>query len=507
MPLRNEEIRRRHDDQASRITVFDNKMDWPLRTTKNSNRSSVCVKCRSTTSLKSKRFFLLLLVLVLLSAPIGIIRLLVKRWNKNKADESLKEKPSFESTNRLHSSSNTSSIIDNDLRFACSLQNTINSIIASADSDETPHALARFILFQSNGAHQLLNFMTYYTQVIDIQHMVIINHQTLPSNADPRTNLLLQEYKSRGSDVWDCVGSFEYKSEMWSWVTRRYTHVSDFVFPLDIDEYIAVLTPSTSSISTSTPNTTSTDASQILSWNKEHLSKALHKLQDTGKPFKMERGDIYPVDCNIFQWEGESSRSDTMDQSNSSIQIQNSNLLNHYERSAVEKLKYVARKKHDRANCMDKVFFRGKDFNFTDTGNHHGQTHIQEFSVAINKCTALLDSGDNGDSSSEKREKYVQDTDQDSNLFMVHMQFITFEEWLMHALRGASDRGFNRFSNLEMCTKGMRSWEYCESWEMLMHTNFDPRIMQRMYREKVCAKLVNGTIPVPISQILYASKV
>jgi len=127
--------------------------------------------------------------------------------------------------------------------------------------------------------------------------------------------------------VWDFIGKWDYKEEMLSLVMHRYTDVSDFVFPIDVDEHIAVLTPSTSSLSTSTNAT-----SQALSWSKEDLSRALHKLRDTGKPFKMEKGDVYPVDCYIPHWEGGPSISDTMDQSNNPIQNQN-----HHERPVFEK--------------------------------------------------------------------------------------------------------------------------------------------------------------------------
>ena len=320
--------------------------------------------------------------------------------------------------------------------------------------------------------------------------MVIINHQTSPSNADRETNHLLDEYNSRGSDVWDCIGRFAYKEEMWTWVTRRYTDVSDFVFPIDVDEYIAVLPSSTSSLSVPT-NTTS----ETLSWSKEHLSKALQKLKDTGKPFKIEMGNVYPVDCRNPHWEGEASISGTLNQLNNPVQNQN-----HYERSIFEKLQYVARKKHNRANCMDKVFFRGKDFVRTDTGNHHGETHSQSIFFSRRRCRALVQTGDG------KKKKYVQDPDQASDLFMVHVQFTTMEEWMMHALRGASDRGFNRFSGLQKCTKAMTSREYCEQWKMLMDTKFDPREIKRVYAEKVCTLVEDKTIPVPIAQILNVSK-
>ena len=502
-------MRQRRNDQGLTSTDFGSKMDsslsqksQSLSQTRNNRSNSVCMKRRSTSS-KSRRCFLLLIVLCTTFIVMGINGF-VKGWkNRNKADPLKNKVPTFhnatssfvESTHRLpRATANVNGYVQNHHiqkkhRFVCSLRNTSKS--TTLDSDKT-HALARFIVFQSNGAHQLLNLMTYYTQVISIEHMVIINHQTSPSNANPRTNILLDEYSSRGADVWDCVGGFNYKDEMWSRVTHRYTDVSDFVFPIDIDEYIAVLTPSTSSLSTSADV-----SNQTLSWSKEHLLEALRKLKDTGRPFKMERGNVYPIDCSgIPQWEGEPSPiSDTKNPIQNQKQNQNSN-QNNYERSVIERLQYVARRKYDRVDCKDKVFFRGKDFNFTDTGNHFGQTHIQKTWQSQRRCLIRL-------KQKEKfiYKKYVQDTY--SDLFMVHMQFTTMEEWLMHGLRGASDRGFNRFDLKKDC-RGT-SHHYCEKWKMLMETNFDPRKIQRLYREKVCASVVNGKIPVPIAQILTAS--
>merc|ERR1711862_687585 len=169
--------------------------------------------------------------------------------------------------------------------------------------------------------------------------------------------------------------------------------------------------------------------------------------------------------------------------------------LVHYERSVVERLLYVARKKDNRANCMDKNFYRGKDFNFTDTGNHYGQTHIQTQSVSQRRCVALRDNST----------KYVQDADQHSDIFTIHMQSTTFEEILMHTLRGAADSGFNQFSEKNVCKKGTENIHYCLKWNDLMSTKLDPRVMKSNY-QGWCARLANGRIPLPIKHIFHAPK-
>mmetsp|Transcript_4242 Transcript_4242/g.6452 ORF Transcript_4242/g.6452 Transcript_4242/m.6452 type:complete len:335 (+) Transcript_4242:223-1227(+) len=228
-------------------------------------------------------------------------------------------------------------------------------------------ALATFIVFQSNTGHQLQNFMAYYSQVIPLQNIVIIDHQTDILNADEYTTSLLHKFNDLGAHIWHCEGSFAHKAEMWSWVTNRYTHSSEWVFPLDIDEYIAI------AVNKPMKKGSSQDiGKEVLSWNKADFENALLKLKDTGKPFKMEKGDVYPVDCK-FDQDFQTVQNANVPSSSKGV----STVL--YDKSPMQKIKYVGRRKEQRIRCMDKVFFRGKDFNFTDTGNHFGQTHTGIF--------------------------------------------------------------------------------------------------------------------------------
>ena len=367
------------------------------------------------------------------------------------------------------------------LRFQCKQR---QSNKAAAPGVNVKLALAKFIVFQSNTGHQLQNFMAYYSQVIPLQDIVIIDHQTDVLNADEYTNSLLHRFNDLGAHVWHCEGSFAHKAEMWSWVTNRYTHSAEWVFPLDIDEYIAI------AVNTPMKNKGSQDiGNEVISWNKADFKNALLKLEDTGKPFKMEKGDVYPVDCKFDQ----------------DVQmVQNANVpsiskgATHviYDGSPMQKIKYVGRRKEQRIRCMDKVFFRGKDFNFTDTGNHFGQTHTISGKEIRKRCPR------NSMSNSTNPDPSLR-----SELFMIHVQFTNFEEWLMHALRGAAARGFNRFSFLRKCRIGMVSREYCLNWRSVLETNFDPRAMKRMYQGAVCGQFRDGaTFPLSISQVIHSSE-
>ena len=404
--------------------------------------------------------------------------------NSFNRDDLLKDKPPTLSNATFFESRG-----DN-LRFQCKQRQRQSNNAASTSTSTGVNAnanaklaLATFIVFQSNTGHQLQNFMAYYSQVIPLQNIVIIDHQTDILNADEYTTSLLHKFNDLGAHIWHCEGSFAHKAEMWSWVTNRYTHSSEWVFPLDIDEYIAI------AVNKPMKKGSSQDiGKEVLSWNKADFENALLKLKDTGKPFKMEKGDVYPVDCK-FDQDFQTVQNANVPSSSKGV----STVL--YDKSPMQKIKYVGRRKEQRIRCMDKVFFRGKDFNFTDTGNHFGQTHTISGKEIRKRCPR------NSMSNSTNPEPSLR-----SDLFMIHVQFTNFEEWLMHALRGAADRGFNRFSFLRKCRNGMTSREYCLNWRSVMETKFDPRAMKRMYQGEVCGQFRDGrTVPWSVSQVIHSS--
>ena len=351
----------------------------------------------------------------------------------------------------------------NDLRYKCMLKT--KPLLSLS--------LARIILFQSNGAHQLKNFMAYYSRVLPMDSIVIIDHQS----TDDGTSSLLKKYAGLGAHVWRCEGKFDYKDQMWSGVINRYAKQSEFVFPLDIDEYIAVLKPG--------PDPERDRGEQVLHWNHGDFSNALHELEDSGKPFKMEKGNAYPVDCNNRDREWLGALAEEAEDKRLSTSLQ-------YEVGPMQMISFVGRRSSKRVECTDKVFMRGKDFHSTDTGNHYGQTHTRSMGKARHQCLHT------------NATTYAPDADQMSDLFMIHMQFTNFEEWLIHAFRGAADRGFNRFSGLKSCRKGMRSRGYCQGWEELMTTKFDPREMRKLYRKKACSTFeLEHYLPYSIKNVLY----
>lgn len=309
--------------------------------------------------------------------------------------------------------------------------------------------LATAIVFQSNSGYQLDNFMAYYLPVIGSGSIVIIDHYMEGREIDPGTVSLLDKHNKLGSDVWQCSGSFLYKAEMWSDIVNQYTSSSKFVFPLDVDEYVAVIKPQ--------PVNIIENGADMLSWNYKEFSKALISLPETGKPFKMEGGVIFPMDCGNITWP-------RVDQSLST--------------------RNVGRTKDHTVTCMDKVFMRGKEFEATDGGNHLGKTHNFPQRLCPNDPLP----------------------EQKSTLFLIHMQVNSFNEWLLHGLKGAAARGYNKFSDLTKCFDGMVSGHYCQFWQDLIDMKLDPWQMQKLYRESVCSAVVENNEPIPFPKEIMWNK-
>ncbi|KAL7545116.1 hypothetical protein ACHAWF_008475 [Thalassiosira exigua] len=301
--------------------------------------------------------------------------------------------------------------------------------------------LATVVVFQSNSGDQLRKFVSHYSRVIGMENIVIIDHHPKGRVVDPYSASLLEEYIRLGSDVWLCDGSFGAKREMWSDVTTQYANTSEFVFPLDVDEYLAVLKPKLG------------DSRDIVIWNFDAFADELLQLPHTGQPFKMERGNIFPADCWNFTWPGME--------------------MNIAQPSRV---RYVGRRKEltNPTRCQDKVFFRSKEFEWTDTGNHHGKTR----GMAQIPCYESI---------------------QHTSIYMVHSQYNNFDEWLLHGLRGSSVRDFNKFVGMKQCTDKMVSRHYCVFWKELIETKMDPWKMRKLYRERVCKPITETSVPVSLA--------
>mmetsp|Transcript_18437 Transcript_18437/g.20662 ORF Transcript_18437/g.20662 Transcript_18437/m.20662 type:complete len:472 (-) Transcript_18437:195-1610(-) len=362
--------------------------------------------------------------------------------------------------------------------------------------------LATLVVFQSNGANQLQNFMAHHTRVVGTEYVVIVDHQSERTLADLETAALLEKYNLLGSDIWQCDGSFNYKGKMWSEVIHQYTHSSEFVFPLDVDELITVKVKK----GIQAAGTWDQYEDEILSWNANDFSNSLDALPDSEKPFKFEQGDVLPADCGdpYDKWQyyvGQKLHGVAINKTS----VYPTTTISQYVEGPLQKVKYAGRSMHKKARCIGKAFMRGKDFNQTDKGNHIGATHKYSFRDVEDGClkknitTHIPGKG-------EKTETVgLPGKGQTSGLFLLHLNALNFEEFLMHALRGASDMNFNKFPNPNPeCKDIQTSVHYCQLWNRVMATEFNPRKMKAWYREKICRPIVAYKTPFPINHLFIS---
>lgn len=294
--------------------------------------------------------------------------------------------------------------------------------------------LARFFVVQRDGRQQLRDFVTHYTKVLPYNSIVILDH----AGTDEYTKTLLQQYASKGAHVWRCKGQFKAKAAMWTKVIRAYAKDTGFVFPVDIDELLAV------------------KVNNALQWDLGSFKDALYALSKNGKPYKMNWIESVPAECHVHMKDPPATaiESATTNRDDDGLYA-----------SAMCDIRYVKTKK---VGCMDKTFSRGIQFTRTDTGNHYGGT--KRFPKLSKKVC---------------EDRGLENVYEISTLALIHLKEKTFEDWLLHGLRGATDRGFN--SNFAInCRDGQQSLHYCRKWEKITKAKFSPYELRKIYVEDVC---------------------
>eukprot|EP00797_Seminavis_robusta_P034166 Sro80_g043040.2 (368) ;mRNA; r:49007-50110 len=296
--------------------------------------------------------------------------------------------------------------------------------------------LARVVLLQRDGRRQLRDFVTHYTRVLPYNSLVIMDHE----GNDDYTQSLLKDYGELGAHIWKCEGSFKAKAAMWSQVTRVYAEDSGFVFPVDVDELLAV----------------KQDAG--MQWSSKALKDALGSLGKSGKPYKMNWIESVPSECHVHMSNAKSVATKEGTYASEMCDIQ-----------------FVKTKE---IGCMDKTFSRGVHFHKTDTGNHYGGTKkFPDLSKAL--C----------------EEKGLSNVYEISRLALIHLKEKTFEDWLVHGMRGATDRGFNEDMDID-CDQVQQSLHYCKKWEKITKARFSPYELRKVYLEDVCPPGEDELMPV-----------
>jgi len=315
--------------------------------------------------------------------------------------------------------------------------NDDNLIIIPHDEEEckiiSSHAiektLARFVIFQRNEGYKIYNIISHYASVVSLDSIVVINHQ----GTDHVTASILESYSEQGMHLWSCNKGFEEKGSMWTNVGKIYAPYSEFLFMLDSDEYMSIL------------------SKDELQWNHDVFRQELSYLPRSNKPFKTVRSIPVPIDCpsnraNILNVNGEIGIKAPL----CHLQFTESDIA-HY--------------------CYNKLFFRGEHFNETNDGNHHtnktwGYNCYKNFGIS-NSPISL------------ENDLYTL-----TNFTLLHLQSLEFNDFMTHILRGASATGYNQEGTI--CRNGVPNFHYCVGYQELKSVNFDLDKMREMYERKRC---------------------
>ena len=361
----------------------------------------------------------------------------------------------FGSIQSLHSNNKN----DPDEFFDPSSWEHLNASSSSSAITETEHcvlrsnhtrrdALVRIVVFQKDGGMQLENLLIHYLQAVRYDEIVIVDQQ----GVDPMTTAIAQQYVNKGVHLWRCNGSMKEKGEQWSEVIAVYKNDSQYIFPVDVDELLAIRT-------NYEPGESFGPALSNLDWNRKALEKELSNLPASeGKPNKTLDAKPIPLDCHVH---GVPVLLEEEEKQVGHLQSQQQ-LTQHA--GPLCKIKGMYRNSRKaKSGCFEKIFFRAKDFQFTDIGNHHGHVKYTDCKKMGVEATYVL-----------------------TNFVLVHFQVTSFSDWLLHALRLAADKGFNRLERYKCPPGHTQPYHSCPMFQDFTAMNFSIYEMREMYRSRKC---------------------
>jgi hypothetical protein len=307
-------------------------------------------------------------------------------------------------------------------------------------------ALVRVIAYQKDASFQLENLLVHYLQAVRYDEIVIVDND----GVDAKTKAIAEKYVNKGVHLWRCAGTIFEKGELWTQVINVYKNDSQFLLPVDVDELMAIRVGVE-------PGEPFTSNQNPLVWNRKALENELSKLPPSnGRPYKTLDAKPVPLDCHVVN---------NRQQQNVLIDISDrSSLSLTRHMGPLCKVETIYRpEKNATSSCFAKNFYRGDEFRFTDVGNHHGH-------ISLKEC----------------QDKGVEATYVQSNFVLVHFQVTTFADWLTHALRLASDRGFNRLEKYECPPSHRLPYHSCPMFQDFKAMNFSIYEMRQMYRNRYC---------------------
>ncbi len=294
------------------------------------------------------------------------------------------------------------------------------------------HAPLRIFIYQKNGGEQLVNILIHYLQALTYDEVVIIANEEDDGTDLLATNPFYEKVVGKGIHFWQCSGTLQYKGQRWTEVISQYKDKTDFVLPIDADEFLAIEL-----------NGDTTSAS--LAWDRPSLLSALKDLPPSGgKPYKTLDAKPIPVDC-----EGHPDRIIP--------DVEGRHSPRHCNVPGITKGKF---------GCFAKNIFAGEDFTTVDNGNHHGpKEKTREWRM---RCE-----------NEGLEAAYIP-----SNFVLIHYQVLDFNDWLIHMLKRVVDYKYE----LD-CDKPNPNWppfHVCNAHAKSKAANFSVNEMTKIYNQMFC---------------------
>mmetsp|Transcript_22031 Transcript_22031/g.27801 ORF Transcript_22031/g.27801 Transcript_22031/m.27801 type:complete len:409 (-) Transcript_22031:106-1332(-) len=298
-------------------------------------------------------------------------------------------------------------------------------------------AQLRIFIYQKKGGEQLVNILIHYLQAMTYDEIVIIANEEDDGTDLLATNPLYEKIVSKGMHFWQCEGTLQVKGQRWTEVISQYQNKTDFVLPIDADEYLSIALPKSGD--------DVSNSKAPLVWDRTTLLTALEDLPaSNGKPYKTLDAKPLPVDCE--------------DHPDGIIpDIEGRHSPRHCNIPGISK---------GQLGCFAKNIFAGEDFTSVDNGNHHGpKLKTREWRVSCE--TKGLESA------------YIP-----SNFVLIHYQVLDFSDWLIHLLKRVVDYKYE----LD-CDKPNPNWppfHVCNAHAKAKAANFSVHAMQKIYGEMFC---------------------
>ncbi len=286
------------------------------------------------------------------------------------------------------------------------------------------HAKYRIVVYQKQGGQQLVDILVHYLQALTYDEIVVIANEDGDVLEDTP---MYKEFMLKGIHLWQCLGTRNDKGVLWTQVIEQYKEASDFIQPTDVDEYLALVSP--------------TDDTSLV-WDRPSLHSALDELPvSNGKPYKTLDSKPVPLDC---------------------IESPGDNGFQHLKHQA--RHCNIAGFSEAKGGCYNKNFYRSEHFKEVDIGNHYGVVD------SIKKC----------------EKEGIEAAFEPTKFVLVHYQTLDFQDWLVHALRMATDAEFNKLV-LDECPEGHnKPWHSCAIFKQFLDVKFDLYKMRELYKNKMC---------------------